>query len=244
VREAQALPGDMFELDGAGGVGLQRPRHRIRWPRYAGGDTVQVRRDDGEWVNAVVVAAESRSLVALVQVGLACRRAPAHSANLQGSVDPKRFAMPSVRPFLRIMPLDTSVMGDDDEESHVASGLDVSMSGRKLKYKTRAPLDFAELPNNCFEITVDKAQGLGVSLGWTKQQTIVVTAFRLLQNRDWGPLEACELVGLRDQLLAVNGASVGGRSFGEVADMIRGSPDRITLKFGRPTVARLDVQVV
>ena len=36
-----------------------------------------------------------------------------------------------------------------------------------------------------------------------------VAAFRLLSNNDWGPLEACELVGLRDQLLAVNGVSVG-----------------------------------
>jgi len=222
-----ALPHDIFEVDGAGGAGLKRHRRRLRWPRYAGGDTVQVRLDAGTWTNAVVVATESRSLVALVH----------------DTVDPKRFPLSHVRPFLRISALDVTSM-DPEGTEEPSGGVGADADTRRLKYKVRPPLDFTELPNNCFEVTVDKSNGLGVSLGWTKQQTVVVTAFRLLPNRDWGPLEACELVGLKDQLLAINGQSVGGLSFSQVADLIRSSPNRISLRFGRATVSRVDVALV
>lgn len=55
------------------------------------------------------------------------------------------------------------------------------------KFKKREPLDFQELPDFCFEITVDKSGGLGVRFGWTSDQQVVVQKFLAISNGDAGP---------------------------------------------------------
>jgi hypothetical protein len=55
------------------------------------------------------------------------------------------------------------------------------------KFKKREPLDFQELPDFCFEITVDKSGGLGVRFGWTNDQQVVVQKFLAISNGDAGP---------------------------------------------------------
>lgn len=77
-------------------------------------------------------------------------------------------------------------------------------------------------------------EGLGVSLGWTNDSTVIVAGFKDLTNGDWGPVEACGLVGLKDVLLQVNGQEIHGSSFRDVSDLIRASAGKpIKLRFGR-----------
>jgi hypothetical protein len=55
------LPNDEYEVDGAGGMGLKRPRKHLRWPRYAGGDTVQVKMDVSCFRPALLTNARCRT---------------------------------------------------------------------------------------------------------------------------------------------------------------------------------------
>jgi len=108
-----------------------------------------------------------------------------------------------------------------------------------LRFKKQKPLEYRELPDNCFEIVVSTEHGLGVSLGFTSadefaQSRIIVAGFRDLPSTGgFGPVEATGLVGLKDEVLAINGVSTEGRSFVEISEMIRSSKDIIRLKFGR-----------
>lgn len=212
-------PDGTYVVDGAGGLGLNRTRKRLRWPQYKGGDIVEVRNaETGEWNRATVVTTEGGIVVGLED----------------GKVDPKRFPNMDVRRPLvnskaNVSALDMSVVSAG---ANTPGGADESDSPRR-KFKRREPIDFHELPDFCFEITIDKSQGMGVRFGWTRDQQVVVQKFLGVPGMDAGPLEASECVSLGDQLLAVNGVSVGGRSFAEVTDMIRTAPDRVTLKFGR-----------
>jgi len=215
-------PDGRFIVDGAGGLGLQRTRKRLRWPQYHGGDIVEVRPSEssgdgsGPWRRATVVTMEGGIVVALED----------------GVVDPKRYQNCDVRRPLAMKaappppPVDTSL----EEPSLIAGD---EQSSPRRKFKRRDPLDFHELPDFCFEITIDKKHGMGVRFGWTRDQLIVVQKFLGLPGMDAGPLEASERVSLGDQLLAINGQSIGGRSFAEVTDIIRQADDVITLKFGR-----------
>jgi hypothetical protein len=102
-----------------------------------------------------------------------------------------------------------------------------------LKKKTQPSLLYQQLPEKCFEITVDSTHGLGVRLGWTKLSEIVVQSFLTVAGVGAGPLEASELVNLGDQLLAVNDKDLVAKSFAEVSELIRQSPRWIKLRFGR-----------
>ena len=111
----------------------------------------------------------------------------------------------------------------------------------RLRFKKRKPLGFRELPGNQFEVTLDMTDGLGLSLGWTTDSRVIVAGFKDLPNGDWGPVEACGLVGLKDQLLRVNDESIGGTSFVEVSRMIQQSGKTIKLRFGRWTDKKISI---
>ena len=107
---------------------------------------------------------------------------------------------------------------------------------KHLRFKRKKPLAYRDLPNNQFEVTLDMSEGLGVSLGWTNDDKVIVAGFKDLTNGDWGPVEACGLVGLKDMLLEVNGKDINGCSFREVSDIIHEASGKpITLRFGRYT---------
>uniref|UniRef100_A0A6S7ZSB0 PDZ domain-containing protein n=1 Tax=Aplanochytrium stocchinoi TaxID=215587 RepID=A0A6S7ZSB0_9STRA len=102
-----------------------------------------------------------------------------------------------------------------------------------LRFRRKAPLRYKDLPEDRFEITVNKSQGLAMSLGLTTEHSIIVARFLDLPNGEWGPVEATGLVGLKDQLLTINGVRIDGFSFAKAAELIRVSPDEITLGFAR-----------
>ncbi len=112
---------------------------------------------------------------------------------------------------------------------------------KSLRYQKKAPLSAKILMGNKFSVTVNKEFGLGLTLGWTREGEVVVNNFKDLNNGDWGPLEACGLVGLRDQVVAINGQNVEGHSFADVAEIIRASPNIITFVFRRATPDKLSV---
>ena len=85
------------------------------------------------------------------------------------------------------------------------------------------------------------SDGLGLSLGWTTDSRVIVAGFKDLPNGDWGPVEACGLVGLKDQLLRVNDESIGGTSFVEVSRMIQNSGKTIKLRFGRWSEKKISI---
>uniref|UniRef100_A0A7S2S2Z3 VWFA domain-containing protein n=1 Tax=Mucochytrium quahogii TaxID=96639 RepID=A0A7S2S2Z3_9STRA len=118
----------------------------------------------------------------------------------------------------------------EHQQSDEGDGLEVPFH---LRFRKRKPLHFAELPGNQFEVTLDMSEGLGLSLGWTNDNRVIVAGFRDLPNGDWGPVEACGLVGLKDQLLCVNDTSISGKSFVEVSELIKNSGKTIKLVFGR-----------
>ncbi|KAH9249623.1 hypothetical protein BASA81_012592 [Batrachochytrium salamandrivorans] len=199
-----------YTVDGPGGSNMIRTQNQsLRFPQYRGGDLLECKQlgTSQQWKKFTVVGLEPNGIV----VGLE-----------DGEVDPRRIPNRLVR--RRIQP-----------SAPVAAVANVGAAANviALPKHTRALLDFEELPDFCFQITVDKSRGLGVRLGWTKNSEIVVQSFLTLVGVGAGPLEESERVNLGDQVLAVNGTSVGGKSFAEVSDMIRQSPDRIKLKFGR-----------
>eukprot|EP00512_Aurantiochytrium_limacinum_P013267 CAMPEP_0171572286 /NCGR_PEP_ID=MMETSP0961-20121227/4042_1 /TAXON_ID=87120 /ORGANISM="Aurantiochytrium limacinum, Strain ATCCMYA-1381" /LENGTH=2100 /DNA_ID=CAMNT_0012127123 /DNA_START=778 /DNA_END=7080 /DNA_ORIENTATION=+ len=119
----------------------------------------------------------------------------------------------------------------DHEEMYGEDGQPIPyhMRFRKLK-----PLAYHELPNNQFDVTVDMTNGLGLSLGWTNDNRVIVAGFRDLPiSGSWGPIEATGLVGLKDELMMVNDISVEGKSFVEVSELIKHSDKIIKLQFGR-----------
>mmetsp|Transcript_2386 Transcript_2386/g.2771 ORF Transcript_2386/g.2771 Transcript_2386/m.2771 type:complete len:395 (+) Transcript_2386:646-1830(+) len=119
---------------------------------------------------------------------------------------------------------------EPEPESKVSRPMLRSVGGG---FKRKTPLKFKELPEDRYEITVNKKQGLGISLGLTTENEIIVARFLDLANKDWGPLEASGLVGLKDQLLTINGVRIDGFSFAKASEFIRISPDEISLGFGR-----------
>ncbi len=158
------------------------------------------------------------------EIGVPVSRIRSIDADEVDDVDVQLEASPYANIF-RPPPRDHSGASEDD-------GLQVPFH---LRFKKRKPLDFHELPNNQFEVKLDMSEGLGLSLGWTKDSRVIVAGFRDLPNGDWGPVEACGLVGLKDQLLKVNSHSIGGKSFVEVSELIKNSGKTIRLQFGRWT---------
>ena len=71
-------------------------------------------------------------------------------------MDPKRFPLSHVRPFLRVSALDLSVAAQMEASDEPVGSVGADTDPRRVRYKVRPPLDFTEEPNNCFEVTVDK----------------------------------------------------------------------------------------
>jgi len=116
---------------------------------------------------------------------------------------------------------------------------------KNQRFKKRRPLSYRELPNNQFDITVDTTEGLGVHLGWTEDQKVIVAGFRDLENGDWGPLEASGLVMLKDQVIKINDVDVTTNGMAEISETILASKQRIKIRFGRESVApsQVDMEV-
>ena len=80
---------------------------------------------------------------------------------------------------------------------------------------------------------LDMSAGLGLKLGWLRNQDIIVSGFRALPSGGVGPAEASGSIAIRDVLLEVNEESVAGLSFSQVAKRIKNSGDRVRMKFKR-----------
>ena len=116
---------------------------------------------------------------------------------------------------------------------------DVLKEDGSFKYPVKKPLDYRELPENQFEMTINRAEGLGIKLGITEAGgsasggRIVISEFTDIPEGGWGPLEGSGLVGISDELLEINGVSVIDMPLRGVDKLIRESPEQMKLKFGR-----------
>ena len=116
---------------------------------------------------------------------------------------------------------------------------DVLKEDGSFKYPVKKPLAYRELPENQFEMTIDRTDGLGIKLGITEAKGhasgghIVISEFTDIPSGGWGPLEGSGVVGISDELLEINGVSVVDMPLRAVDKLIRESPEQMKLKFGR-----------
>jgi hypothetical protein len=218
------------------GLGADRVRRPDAKPRFSVGAAVLAETEDGRWHRAKVAASNAAN--ATYDVVL---ESGASKGQTVAALPPQRLKeLPADfvdEADVTLGKADSSPFGTvfrpPPREHPAASAGDGLAVPFHLRFKKRKPLDFAELPNNQFEVALDMSEGLGLSLGWTNDNRVIVAGFRDLPNGDWGPVEACGLVGLKDQLLKVNGKSIGGKSFVEVSELIKNSGKTIRLQFGR-----------
>uniref|UniRef100_A0A7S3LIQ7 PDZ domain-containing protein n=1 Tax=Aplanochytrium stocchinoi TaxID=215587 RepID=A0A7S3LIQ7_9STRA len=99
-------------------------------------------------------------------------------------------------------------------------------------FKWQSPIYYKLYPNNEFDITVDGTSGLGIEIGWTKDD-VLVTGFREVADGGWGPLEATGLVLKNDQIIKINGVDVAGRNMDELGELIQSNRENTKLRFRR-----------
>ena len=200
---------------------------RLQTPLFNAGEAVEVENGD-TWMKATVTKVNSNGTFDLLyaegktEAGVAARRMRAVTVDFILFENDQENT-----PYLNVWrppPRQHSASEDD--------GLEVPYH---LRFRKKKALEFHELPGNCFQVTLDMSQGLGLSLGWTNDRRVIVAGFRDLPNGDWGPVEACGLVGLKDQLIEVNTINIVGKSFVEVGELIKKSGKSISLQFGRAT---------
>jgi len=198
--------------------------------------------------------------VEVPRAALRWHRARIATAHSNGTYDidflsgPKVDEKDSFVPVSRIRPLDEASVSPEDLElgfegdesgemlfrppprDHHQSESSKSLQvPQHMRFRKRRPLEYTEHPDNIFDVTLENQDGLGLSLGWTTDSRVIVAGFRDLPNGDWGPVEACGLVGLKDQLIMVNDVNISGESFVVVSQLIKDSPNPIKLRFGRWT---------
>lgn len=133
-----------------------------------------------------------------------------------------------IKRIRRGVPLRTSNLDSNVPDS----GADIVPIDKR--FRRRKPVDYTELPDQQFDITVDPSDGLGVKFGWTDEK-VIVAGFRDMKNGDWGVLEATGLVMVKDQLIKIDSVDVANFGISDIAELIEKSKKnkKITLRFGR-----------
>mmetsp|Transcript_13846 Transcript_13846/g.44292 ORF Transcript_13846/g.44292 Transcript_13846/m.44292 type:complete len:142 (-) Transcript_13846:520-945(-) len=105
-------------------------------------------------------------------------------------------------------------------------------NARRLRAKDT--LDFRQLGPREYMVRLPVQGGLGLSLGWTADRTVVVAGFLDLADGTWGPAEACGHICRHDKVVKANGAALEGLSLAEVSCLLRKSGEFLELELRRP----------
>jgi len=210
------------------GEEAQVPTSRIRRPVFSEGDRVMANLDE-TWLKGVVKKVLTDKVHYEVRIATTAETHTVAAQYIQLAKD--EF----MNELQRVVPTRTKNFVDIPEGP--------GKKPKNQRFKKRKPLSYVELPNNQFDITVDTTDGLGVHLGWTEDQKVIVAGFRDLENGDWGPLEASGLVMLKDQVIKINDVDVTATGMAEISETILSSKDHIKIRFGREAITSTQVDL-